>query len=475
MIGSYSHRNLEYLSRCGPTLNQKQQSSPERVVSIHSSNRHINDAMGKRSSGRTRSHSPLLYRSDSDLPSQRLMSSTPAKKSGVLTNIRRRASTIFKWTAPAAGPSITTEEVETVHSLLLPGLGMFIFYVIHDALQEQMFRFDGFEYGWFMSMAEVFLMLILAVLTEGADLKYPPGGFRTWGANALIGLCVAGSHGFGNTALRYSTYPLKVSFRSCKLVPTMALGVCVTGRRHSVCEYIAAFIMCAGLMTVTLADVTTHVTMDVKGHGETTAYIGPLLLAISALLDSIVPNLQESIFTQTNARAVDTMFLSNHFMFVILTAITLISGELSTAWTYCVEHKQVFGILALQSTSAYFGLRCYLTIIKSHGSVGGVLLANARKVVTILVSFLLFSKPCKPMHLAGFAVIFVGVYLGVAAKRAKKHQGGWAKSPTSPLPQASISRSVSKSTISKSSVEPSPSSNSSVHSTLHNMSTERDH
>jgi solute carrier family 35 (adenosine 3'-phospho 5'-phosphosulfate transporter), member B3 len=372
---------------------------------------------------------------------------------------------MFKW-APALGHSITAGEVETVNSLLLPGLGMFVFYVIHDALQEQMFRFEGFEYGWFMSMVEVFMMLILAVITEGADLKYPPGGFKTWGANALIGLCVAGSHGFGNTALRYSTYPLKVSFRSCKLVPTMALGVCVTGRRHSACEYIAALIMCAGLMTVTLADVTTHVTMDAEGHAETTACIGPLLLGISALLDSIVPNLQESIFTQTNARAVDTMFLSNQFMFVILTAITLISGELFTAWTYCLEHTQVFGILALQSTSAYFGLRCYLTIIKSHGSVGGVLLANARKVVTILVSFLLFAKPCKPMHLAGIALIFVGVYLGVVAKRARKHQGGWGKIPASPLPQASTS---------KSSIEPSPASSSSVLSALHNMSTHRDH
>lgn len=370
-------------------------------------------------------------------------------KKGAMMSFRRRAWPIFR----SRSTTGHVEETVAVNSLLLPGIGMFVFYVCHDALQEEMFRFEGFEYGWFMSLAEVCIMLIGGCLSEGVTFDCCSGGYQMWGTTAVIGICVAGSHGFGNTALRYSTYPLKVSFKSCKLLPTMALGGCVTGRRHSIFEYIAALIMCAGLMGLTLADDTTHETVEAKGHAENTAYLGPILLGVSATLDSVVPNLQEKIFTQTNAKAVDTIFLSNSFMFLILMTITLISGELFTAWAYCRENMQVFGVLTLQAASAYCGLRCYLTIVKEHGSIAGVLLANARKVVTIMLSFFLFAKPCKAMHVLGLALIFIGVYLGVVAKRSHKQQGKCN------LPSGMHSQ------LSKLSIEPSPTSNDSTLST----------
>lgn len=349
--------------------------------------------------------------------------------------------------------TVHAEEAVAVNSLLLPGIGMFVFYVCHDALQEEMFRFEGFEYGWFMSLAEVCIMLIGGCISEGVTFDCSSGDYQMLGTTAIIGICVAGSHGFGNTALRYSTYPLKVSFKSCKLLPTMALGGCVTGRRHSIFEYISAFIMCAGLISLTLADDISHETVEAKGHAENTAYLGPILLGVSATLDSVVPNLQEKIFTQTNAKTVDTIFLSNSFMFLILMTITLVSGELFTAWTYCQENMQVFGVLTLQAASAYCGLRCYLTIVKEHGSIAGVLLANARKVVTIMLSFFLFAKPCKAMHVLGLALIFIGVYLGIVAKRLHKQQGN------SNLPVGKHSQ------LTKLSIESSPISSDSVLST----------
>ena len=48
-----------------------------------------------------------------------------------------------------------------------------------------------------------------------------------------VGILLALAHGLGNTSLNYSPYPLKVAFKSCKLVPTMSLGACFTGRKHT--------------------------------------------------------------------------------------------------------------------------------------------------------------------------------------------------------------------------------------------------
>ena len=46
-------------------------------------------------------------------------------------------------------------------------LGLFFFYVLHDALQERAFRTPGFEFGWFMTAVEIGTMFVCALAWEG--------------------------------------------------------------------------------------------------------------------------------------------------------------------------------------------------------------------------------------------------------------------------------------------------------------------
>ena len=61
----------------------------------------------------------------------------------------------------------------------------------------------------------------------------------------------------------------------------------------------------------------------------------------------------------------------------------------------------------------------------------GVLLANARKVITIVLSFVLFAKPFNERHVVGLILVGVGVYLGCISKsmtKEKKDMGQMKKS-----------------------------------------------
>jgi adenosine 3'-phospho 5'-phosphosulfate transporter B3 len=305
-------------------------------------------------------------------------------------------------------------------ALFLPVLGMFVCYIGHDAFQEEMFRFEGFQFGWFMTLVEVFVMLLGAVFLEGVSFRQSEesnnggGMFKTtWISTTIIGLCVTLSHGSANTALRFSSYPVKVSFKSCKLLPTMLIGFFLTGRRHSMIQYTAAFTMCVGLIFLSLADTDMQKVDSISA----TPFIGPVLLFFATSLDSIVPNLQERLFKQTNIRTADMIFFSNVAMFFFLILATWGSGELYTAAVFGQQHPYVLFVLTLQSICAYFGLRCYLTVVKKHGGVAGVLLANVRKIMTIFLSFLIFAKPCRQGHILGMVLIFIGVYLGLMTKR----------------------------------------------------------
>jgi adenosine 3'-phospho 5'-phosphosulfate transporter B3 len=297
---------------------------------------------------------------------------------------------------------------------------MFVFYIGHDAFQEQMFRFEGFQFGWFMTLAEVFIMLLGTVFLEGVSFRQTEESSdrgmlkTTWISTTIIGVCVTLSHYTANTALRFSSYPVKVSFKSCKLVPTMLIGLFLTGRRHSMMQYMAALIMCIGLVFLSLADT------DTLKVDDSTRFIGPILLFFGTSLDSLVPNLQERLFRQTNMRTADMIFTTNVAMFFLLILATWGSGEMDSAAVFWQQNPGALWILTLQSICAYLGLRCYLTVVKRHGGVAGVLLANVRRIITICLSFLIFAKPCRQGHILAMVLICIGVYLGVMSKETTR-------------------------------------------------------
>lgn len=271
--------------------------------------------------------------------------------------------------------------------LLVPVLCMFVGYVCHDALQERMFRFPGFEYGWFMTLVEVSTMLIGGLLLNDEFVRPTKSAIL---ASALTGLCISTSHGCGNTALLYSTYPLKVAFKSCKLIPTMWLGVFITKRSFPWSQYLAAMIMCVGLVVLTLADWKPR--SLIVDEPKFLFWIGPLLLAISTTLDSIVPNLQERLFSTAQCSTSQAMFLCNSFIFLISLSYTLVIGELRLALHYCYLHPHTLLVLLAQALAAYLGLQGYMTVVSRLGGVAAVLLANVRKLVTIVISFILFAN-----------------------------------------------------------------------------------
>lgn len=336
-------------------------------------------------------------------------------------------------------------------------VGLFIFYVLHDALQERMFQFEGYEYGFFMTLAEVSVMLFLSVVSDEngsrSDLvnatirRGQMNKKKKQGKNKIhnnhqhlslpilvrisqVGILLALSHGLGNTSLNYSPYTLKVAFKSCKLVPTMMLGACVTGRYHTVQQYVAALIMGLGLAILTAADVTTtdfhtgdvHHVVVVPARSSMfglRSYIGPILLGISVIFDSIIPNLQEQLLQISRVQPSLMLLVSNAIMCIVLLIYTFYSGELYTAYMYCTSHSSASIVLLAQGVCAYLGLRCYLIVIRDQGGVIGVLLANARKVVTIILSFILFAKPFNRGHVGGLGLVCMGVYLGTIKPTSK--------------------------------------------------------
>ena len=282
-------------------------------------------------------------------------------------------------------------------------LGLVVCYVIHDALQERAFRQPGFTYGWAMTALEIFTMAFCATLGLKKRVEF------LWNRDLMaLALIIAISQGTGSAALSYVKYPLKVAAKSSKLVPTLMFSTFLTGSRYSLIDYAAAVLLCVGLTALGLADMQVD--------NKKTNLVGFVLLAIATCSDAIIPNLQDKLLRRLAIPSSKMVVLSNLGSFLFVLLFILVTGELVSFLHYVHETPSMILWLLAQCLSAYCGLRCYLGVIKNLGGVAGVLATSGRKVITLVLSFLLFRKPFTSQHAIAFSLLFLGVAMNLAVK-----------------------------------------------------------
>ena len=249
-----------------------------------------------------------------------------------------------------------------------------------------------------MTAVEIGTMFVCALAWEGglaAMLAAPPRGRRGGGdarrraelprAAGLRDRAEPG-HGLRRAAAR-GNYPVKVAFKSCKLVPTMAFSRYIVrdGKRYGVDDYAAALFMCVGLALLSAADLAAHAERDTQAAGL-------MLLIVAVCSDAVIPNLQEKLLRGLKLPLGSMVVLSNAGSFLVVLAFIAATGELGRAVAYLRVHQDAAAWLLAQGLVGYAGLRCYLNVIRGLSGVAGVLATSARKVVTLVLSFILAQE-----------------------------------------------------------------------------------
>lgn len=112
-------------------------------------------------------------------------------------------------------------------------------------------------------------------------------------AYPLLTVCLMSSSSLSNMALNYINFPTKVVFRSCKLIPTMAVASVVHKKIFSSVEYFCAFCVCLGLVCFAGAEWN----LAPSFHP-----IGLAFVSLSVFADAVLPNAQERLFKMGSSR-----------------------------------------------------------------------------------------------------------------------------------------------------------------------------
>ncbi|VVC96339.1 adenosine 3'-phospho 5'-phosphosulfate transporter 2 [Leptidea sinapis] len=226
---------------------------------------------------------------------------------------------------------------------------------------------------------------------------------------AILAALTLGTMSLSNLALSYLNYPTQLIFKSCKLIPVMIGSIIILGKRYCFLDYIAAVLMCIGLTMFTLADSKTSPNFD---------FIGVVVISMALLCDAIIGNVQEKAMKQFNATNNEVVFYSYAIASIYLLFITGFSGILTDGYNYCLmESVTIYSNIFFLSVCGYMGLQAVLTLVRICGATVAVTVTTMRKALSIIISFLLFSKPFVFQYAWSGLLVVLAIYLNHYSKK----------------------------------------------------------
>ncbi|KRT81850.1 hypothetical protein AMK59_5617, partial [Oryctes borbonicus] len=200
--------------------------------------------------------------------------------------------------------------------LMLCSTAVFFFYLLYGYMQELIFTLEGFgPYGWFLTLVQFGFYTIFGLAekyaTKFSSRRIP---LQTY---FLLALLTLGTMGLSNSSLGYLNYPTQVIFKSCKLIPVLIGGIVIQGKKYGPLDFMAAFLMCVGLILFSLADSKISPNFNMNGI---------VMISMALLCDAIIGNVQEKSMKSYKAPNAEVVLYSYGIGFAYIFIVMVLSG-----------------------------------------------------------------------------------------------------------------------------------------------------
>jgi adenosine 3'-phospho 5'-phosphosulfate transporter B3 len=284
---------------------------------------------------------------------------------------------------------------------LICSSGFFFGYLVNGICEEYVYNRLQFSYGWYFTFIQGWVYLALIYL-QGFTPKQMVNPWKTY---VKLSVVLMGSHGLTKGSLAFLNYPAQLMFKSTKVLPVMIMGAFIPGlrRKYPLHEYISALLLVVGLILFTLADANSSPNFSM---------VGVVMVSGALVMDAFLGNLQEAIFTlNPETTQMEMLFCSTVVGLPFLIPPMILTGELFIAWNSCSKHLYVYGVLIFEAMATFIGQVSVLSLIAIFGAATTAMVTTARKAVTLLLSYLIFTKPLTEQHASGLLLITMGIVL----------------------------------------------------------------
>jgi len=319
--------------------------------------------------------------------------------------------------------------------LLIAVTGIYACYIVYGIYQEALYHFrshDGkkFTATFFFLLVQCLTNVVvagIAMLIWGGSKKQPPTM-----SFVIVGFSYIGAMLFSNEALKYVSYPTQALGKSCKMIPVMLFGFLIRGKKYTLIETLAVLLITAGI----------NVFQSGKKGGESSVY-GLVLLFLSLVLDGVTGASQDKLQDSYSLTTHELMFYLNFWAVVLLTVLSIATGQATEGIAYCVANPEIIRFLVIASITSAGGQNFIFYTISNFNSLVLATITTTRKFFTILVSVFFFGHELKQSQWYGVAMVFLGLLLELVEKYRHKGKGKSKKAPPA-IASATADAPVSK-------------------------------
>ncbi len=202
------------------------------------------------------------------------------------------------------------------------------------------------------------------------------------------------------------TYPTVLLFKSSKIIVVMISAVVILRKRFLLAEYAAALLAVIGLYTFSRADRIKSPSS--AGEDEDSLH-GVVVILCAVGAEALVSTLQEYCLRKLKRSLSEVLFFTNGLGAVMLSTVSVLHGDAKELHTRLTASSDLFLWVLATVTLAYGGTYAFTSCIQGFGAIVATGLGILRKLLSVVLSFILFPKPFGVSHAAGLAVFFSGL------------------------------------------------------------------
>jgi len=255
----------------------------------------------------------------------------------------------------------------------------------------------------------IFALSMMCVLGEG----------KLWAAPLWKYVAISLSNVYASTcqyeALKYVSFPVQMLGKSFKMMPVMAWGMAVSGKRYSFTDWMVAFCVTFGVTEFLM-------TGPIHSHGadSKTSVYGLALLVAFLALDGFTSTFQEKLFKEHKTTKYNQMLYVNAASVLVSTVTLVVTGNLTPAIRFMFAYPLFMADALILSSSAATSQWFIYSQVQDFGAVVFAATMNVRQVVSIIVSYVTYGHLITGLQSVGLAIVFLALfyksYLGLAAQ-----------------------------------------------------------
>lgn len=215
-------------------------------------------------------------------------------------------------------------------------------------------------------------------------------------------------------SLRYVIYPVQVLFKSCKPVPVMLFGT-ILGKKYSLRKYVNVIIITTGVALFMAGGSSTRK----PGGGTDTTLMGAMMLSVSLCFDGATGAYEDKLMSGENQIGPYDLMFNIQFGKSLISFCTLVIINGLDDF-YRTLHEGGLSLVILGFTGALGQIFLFITISK-FGALNCALLGLLRKMLSLVLSFILYGHTLNASQTVGLLLSIVAMIANFYEKGGKSH------------------------------------------------------